>query len=126
MLGDIARNRDHTEEMPHLISERHFRSERPCFFSLGIRVDALIIQQSFAGLNDAQIFALKTLRLLGFEKIEDGFAFNLALVLATDEARAVVHSHVAQTQYVEVIDPGIFADIDTPEAYKRLLAEMPA
>jgi len=41
----------------------------------------------------------------------------------TDEARAVVHKHVANTQYVDVTDPGIFADIDTPEAYQRLLAE---
>jgi len=41
----------------------------------------------------------------------------------TEEARAVVHRHVPQTQYVDVTDPGIFADIDTPEAYQRLLAE---
>ena len=41
----------------------------------------------------------------------------------TDEARAIVHRHVAQTQYVDVTDPGIFADIDTPEAYQRLLTE---
>lgn len=41
----------------------------------------------------------------------------------TDEARAIVHKHVPQTQYVDVDDPGIFADIDTPEAYQRLLQE---
>jgi molybdenum cofactor cytidylyltransferase len=41
----------------------------------------------------------------------------------TDEARIVVHRHVPRTQYVDVTDPGIFADIDTPEAYQRLLAE---
>jgi molybdenum cofactor cytidylyltransferase len=41
----------------------------------------------------------------------------------TDEARAVVHRHVAETQYIDVTDPGIFADIDTPESYQRLLAE---
>ncbi len=41
----------------------------------------------------------------------------------TDEARAIVHKHVPHTQYVDVDDPGIFADIDTPEAYQRLLQE---
>jgi molybdenum cofactor cytidylyltransferase len=41
----------------------------------------------------------------------------------TGEARAIVHKYVAQTQYVEVTDAGIFADIDTPEAYQRLLRE---
>jgi molybdenum cofactor cytidylyltransferase len=36
------------------------------------------------------------------------------------EAREIVHAHVAETEYVEVDDDGIFADIDTPEAYRRL------
>lgn len=39
----------------------------------------------------------------------------------TDEARTIVHAHVPETQYVEVTDPGIFTDIDTPEAYKALI-----
>lgn len=41
----------------------------------------------------------------------------------TDEARCVVHRHVPRTYYVDVNDPGIFADIDTPEAYRRLIEE---
>lgn len=41
----------------------------------------------------------------------------------TDEARAIVHRYVPRTQYVDVLDSGIFADIDTPEAYRRLLEE---
>lgn len=37
------------------------------------------------------------------------------------QARDVVHRHVDQTQYVDVDDPGILADVDTPEAYRRLI-----
>jgi len=33
-------------------------------------------------------------------------------------ARAVVHRHLAEALLVEVDDPGILADIDTPEAYR--------
>lgn len=40
----------------------------------------------------------------------------------TEEAREVVHRHVARTEYVDVADEGIFTDIDTPEAYRRLKA----
>lgn len=50
-------------------------------------------------------------------------AEELLTLQPTDEARAVVHRHVPRTQYVDVTDPGIFADIDTPEAYRRLLEE---
>lgn len=39
---------------------------------------------------------------------------------ASGEARTIVHGHVERTEYVDVGDPGIFADIDTPEAYRRL------
>jgi molybdenum cofactor cytidylyltransferase len=38
----------------------------------------------------------------------------------TGEAREVVHRHVANTEYIEVDDEGIFTDIDTPEAYQQL------
>ena len=38
----------------------------------------------------------------------------------TAEARAVVHAHVDRTEYVDVDDAGIFTDVDTPEAYRRL------
>jgi CTP:molybdopterin cytidylyltransferase MocA len=41
----------------------------------------------------------------------------------TAEAREVVHRHVARTEYVDVDDEGIFTDIDTPEAYRRLRGE---
>lgn len=39
------------------------------------------------------------------------------------DARAsdVVHRYVRRTVYVDVDDPGIFADIDTPEDYARLV-----
>lgn len=36
------------------------------------------------------------------------------------EAREVVHAHVERTEYVDVDDAGIFADVDDPEAYRRL------
>jgi molybdenum cofactor cytidylyltransferase len=36
----------------------------------------------------------------------------------TGTARDVLHRHVAQTRYVTVDDPGVVADIDTPEEYK--------
>ncbi len=41
----------------------------------------------------------------------------------TDKASEIVHRHVPQTQYLDVTDRGIFADIDTPEAYQRLLSD---
>lgn len=50
-------------------------------------------------------------------------ADELLTLAPTDEARCVVHRHVPKTQYVDVNDPGIFADIDTPEAYHRLIEE---
>jgi molybdenum cofactor cytidylyltransferase len=39
-------------------------------------------------------------------------------------ARDVVRAHAAETHFVDVDDPGILADIDDPEAYRRLM-EMP-
>jgi len=38
----------------------------------------------------------------------------------TGAARDVVHSHAAQTEFLDVDDPGILADIDDPEAYLGL------
>jgi len=49
-------------------------------------------------------------------------AAELLALPPTAEAREVVHAHVDRTEYVEVGDPGIFADVDDPEAY-RLLKE---
>lgn len=37
------------------------------------------------------------------------------------QARDVVHGHVNRTQYLDVDDPGILADVDDPEAYRKLL-----
>lgn len=37
----------------------------------------------------------------------------------TAEARQIVHRYVPRTEYVDVDDAGIFADIDTPEAYRQ-------
>ncbi len=50
-------------------------------------------------------------------------AEELLALAPTDKASEIVHRHVPLTQYVDVTDPGIFADIDTPEAYQRLLTE---
>ena len=36
-------------------------------------------------------------------------------------ARDVVRAHVAQTEFLEVGDPGVLADIDDPEAYRALM-----
>jgi CTP:molybdopterin cytidylyltransferase MocA len=52
-----------------------------------------------------------------------GIADELLALPPTGEARTVVHAHVPNTKYLDVTDAGIFADIDTPEAYKRLVSE---
>ena len=39
----------------------------------------------------------------------------------TAQARDVVHAHVADTLYVDVGDPGILADVDDPERYRRMV-----
>jgi molybdenum cofactor cytidylyltransferase len=38
----------------------------------------------------------------------------------TGAARDVVHSHAAETEFLDVDDPGILADIDDAEAYRKL------
>lgn len=38
----------------------------------------------------------------------------------TEQAREVVHRHVAETRYIDVDDAGILSDIDDPESYRRL------
>jgi CTP:molybdopterin cytidylyltransferase MocA len=47
-------------------------------------------------------------------------AAEFLALLPTAEAREVVHAHVDRTEYVGVDDPGIFTDVDDPEAYRRL------
>ncbi len=40
-------------------------------------------------------------------------------------ARTVVHAHLDAAERVEVDDPGVLADIDTPEAYRRWFGHAP-
>jgi len=40
---------------------------------------------------------------------------------ANAEAREVVHKHRERTLYVDVDDPGVVTDVDTPEDYARLV-----
>jgi molybdenum cofactor cytidylyltransferase len=40
---------------------------------------------------------------------------------ADSAARDVVYSHVGETEYLDVNDPGIVADIDDPAAYRTLI-----
>lgn len=40
-------------------------------------------------------------------------------------ARAVTHRHLAAAHLVEVDDPGVLADIDTPEIYERVVGARP-
>jgi molybdenum cofactor cytidylyltransferase len=40
---------------------------------------------------------------------------------ANGAARDVVYSHVEETEYLDVDDPGIVADIDDPAAYRELI-----
>jgi molybdenum cofactor cytidylyltransferase len=47
-------------------------------------------------------------------------AAELLALPPTGEAREVVHAHVDRTEYVDVDDAGVFTDVDTPEAYRRL------
>lgn len=39
---------------------------------------------------------------------------------ATGRAKEIVNRHEARTLYLEVDDPGVLADIDDPEAYRKL------
>jgi molybdenum cofactor cytidylyltransferase len=43
----------------------------------------------------------------------------------TGAARDVVRGHAAQTEFLDVDDPGILADIDDPEAYRGLIGGRP-
>jgi len=43
----------------------------------------------------------------------------------TAQAKDLVHRYVPRTQYVDVTDPGILADIDTQEAYRELMEQQP-
>ena len=48
-------------------------------------------------------------------------AAELLALPPTGQARDVVHAHRAETAYLDVGDPGIFSDIDDPEAYRKLM-----
>jgi molybdenum cofactor cytidylyltransferase len=41
------------------------------------------------------------------------------------QARDVIHRHISRTQYIDVDDRGILADIDDPAAYRQLLESLP-
>ena len=41
------------------------------------------------------------------------------------KASDVIHRHVPRTQYLDVEDRGILADVDDPAAYRRLLETLP-
>jgi CTP:molybdopterin cytidylyltransferase MocA len=45
----------------------------------------------------------------------------LALAL-TAPANQVTRAHRGETEFIDVDDPGVVADIDDPAAYERLLA----
>jgi molybdenum cofactor cytidylyltransferase len=47
------------------------------------------------------------------------------LALPGGAARDVVHRHAAETEFIEVEDSGIVADIDDPEAYRALMETAP-
>ena len=48
-------------------------------------------------------------------------AEELLALPPTGQARDVVHGHRAQTEYVNVDDPGILTDVDDLEAYRKLM-----
>ncbi len=48
-------------------------------------------------------------------------AGSLRAAPESEGARAVVHAHLRDAAIVEVPDPGVAADIDTPEAYARFV-----
>lgn len=51
-----------------------------------------------------------------------GIAAELLSLPAGSQAKTVIHRHLERAFFVDVEDPGIVEDIDTPEAYQRLLA----
>src|ERR1017187_2091377 len=48
---------------------------------------------------------------------------ELLALPATGQAREVIRRHADRTQYVDVDDAGVLADIDDPEAYRRLAGQ---
>jgi molybdenum cofactor cytidylyltransferase len=42
----------------------------------------------------------------------------------TGQASAAVHRHIPETRYLDVDDPGILADVDDPEAYRKLVGDL--
>ena len=54
-----------------------------------------------------------------------GIAEELLALPSDAQARDIVHRYVPQTRYVDVADPGILADVDDREAYRRLVESLP-
>ena len=52
-------------------------------------------------------------------------AAEILALPADAQARDVIHAHIPRTQYVDVDDRGILADVDDPAAYRRLLESLP-
>jgi molybdenum cofactor cytidylyltransferase len=73
----------------------------------------LLVIPQFQGSHGHPVFAARPL-----------IAEFLALP-PTAQARQVVHGHKSETQYVDVDDPGVLADIDDIEAYRRLAGGVP-
>lgn len=72
--------------------------------------ETLLVVPSFHGKHGHPVFATKSVSM------------ELLALSPNETAREVIHAHVPQTVYVEVDDPGILTDVDTPEAYRRLIA----
>ena len=57
------------------------------------------------------------------------FAASLFSELLDDDlpegARTVVHRYASQSESVEVDDPGVLADVDTPEDYQQHIGDLP-
>ncbi len=51
---------------------------------------------------------------------------ELLALPVTAQARDLIHAYRPQTEYVEVNDAGILADVDVPEDYRRLKAQAAA
>lgn len=73
----------------------------------------LLVIPRFAGKRGHPVFAARAI------------ADELSALPLTAQAREVIHSHVPETLYVDVDDPGILTDIDDREAYRRLSEAAP-
>jgi molybdenum cofactor cytidylyltransferase len=73
----------------------------------------LLVIPRFKGQRGHPVFAARSI------------ADELIALPATAQARVVIHNHIPETAYVDIDDPGILADIDDREAYRRLSETVP-